>query len=302
MLRAALVLVGVMAVPAAALKLSPEQLAERQLRYAVAWLAAVRADVANASKTTYAAECAQSVAAAADTIGTQSKELRKYGKRNANGWFEISPASAKKLCDEATLVHDVVLKDVALFTTMLRDAALFDDTSRGAEPATFGIAQADKCVAAVDAMTKAGIKASEPFVLKGDKGRVVTRTVGQLKAKICDATRSAANRYAKKLAAETKAREARIAASGLAGDKLDWYRHYNGKVFLAGGERPKDLKKLVAADVWFGYARGAQPDRDSKFRFVVRRYTFTGDTLQSTTETEHWGPPSFEDTIGSVMK
>jgi len=300
--KAALVLVGVMVVPAMALKLSPEQLAERQLQYAVTWLAAVRADVASASKTTYSSECAQSVADAKDTIGTQYTPLRKYGKRNANGWFEISPAAAKKLCDEAALVHDVVLKDVALFSTMINDTALFSDTSRGTEPATFGIAQADKCVAAVDALTKAGIKASHPFVLKGDKGKVVTRTVGQLKAKVCETTRTAANRYAKKLEAETKAKEARIAASGLSGDKLDWYRHYNGNVFLVGGEQPTDLKKLASAEVWFGYARGARPDRDSKFLFTVRRYTFAGNKLQSTTETQHWGPPSFEDTIGSVMK
>lgn len=265
------------------------------------WLAEIHADMANATKAV-PRDCAATLAKfQGRPVVTSNKNLGKRGKR-MRGVFQLTNAAATKFCEEVALVQNVIVKDATLFSTMIRDVGLFADTSRGPDVATFGLAQADKCDAAVAALVTAKVPANHPFVLADDKKRVVVRTVGQLKGRVCTATRTAANRYAKKLDAEKKAFEARVAASGLSGDKLDWFRHYTGKVFLAGGERPKDLKKLVAADVWFGYAKGDQPDRDGKYRFNVRRYTFTGDKLQTTTDTEHWEPASFEGAIGSVMK
>jgi hypothetical protein len=227
--------------------------------------------------------------------------LEKVGATMDASFNWVLPlAKAEALCKEATQLATVV-KDYAQISRLARDLWMLEDTSLGSGITAITQREAAQCSQAVKALTAAGIPASFPYVVKDRDQKVIAKTVGDLEASICNAARKGAGKYGDKLESEEQARNARLTKAGITGDKMYWWKHYDGRVFTAGAREP-DLAGYAKATVWFAYTYSSDPDARGNHLFTVRRYQFNGTKLASSSEKTYRKPFSFKSAIGSVMK
>lgn len=269
------------------------------------WLLDVKKNYANdTSETIDIKECTESLAAMkAGTVATSSNgALEKFGAtrdEKLSQWVLPLP-KAEALCAEAT-TYKTALKDYRLFMRLGLDMWMLDDTTLGPGIAASSVKQAAECSAAVKTMIAAGIPTSFPYVIEDRDDKVLAKTVGELDAGVCQATAKGAAKYSQKLEEEERARNAKLTKAGITGDKMYWWKHYDGNVFTAGGGEPQ-LAGYGKASVWFAFTYSSDPDIHGNHLFSVRRYQFSGNKLAKQTEKTYRKPLSFKNAIGSVMK
>jgi hypothetical protein len=241
------------------------------------------------------AACSADIAAArkAGVTKLADSEYQHIGGTPAGGSYEITLDRADKLCAEFG-PYEAVGKRVAVFGDAKQMTFILKNES-SAEYAAAGLKQADKCRAAVDEIVAAKVPAT--FAVKFGANDVVT--VGELKAKVCDALTTAASKYAKKLDDAEKARTEKFTKFGIAGDRLELFKRSWGFLFLAGGASSDDIKKYAAATLIFEWT-SSDPDGANMVTHTVRRYQFSGNKLAGTTEKTYRKPKG--ESLGNVFR
>ena len=142
---------------------------------------------------------------------------------------------------------------------------------RGVDDAKEAISEADTCRKEVDAALAAGVAASTTIKLKA--GEI---TLGDAKAKVCDAVAAAGQVIVDAEQAKLDAKKAPY-RKVLTGDKLNLIENLWGDAFYGVGGDPLDTpEKLKAASAWFSVLTWTD-DNDGKTHWTLRKYKFRGD-------------------------
>lgn len=117
-----------------------------------------------------------------------------------------------------------------MFAAVVQDIETLAQGNLGASYGIAALENVDKCAKAVDAILAAKIPASYAYPISNSDKKQLTRTVADIKKNVCEAGRKAAKAYTKDFEAAKKAYQARLTKAGLAGDKLQWFKRYDGQV------------------------------------------------------------------------
>lgn len=269
------------------------------------WITDLRTDGYRSSKdSSVAAKCAaelKAMRAKGVTKLTGRESFKHWGGVAANAGYDITLDQAAAVCADAAM-YTTLLADYDPFASIGRDMYLLStEFSPGEVFVKKELERAAKCHEAVKAILAAKIPASTPYVIKDHDRKVIAKTVGDLAQNVCEANRKAAAQYTKAAADQEREYNERLKKAGLSGDKLEWMKHYDGQVFLAGGKTP-DLPAYAKASVWFAYIYSSDPDINGNHLFTVRRYQFKGAKLVKETVKTYRKPLSFKLSIGSVMR
>jgi hypothetical protein len=201
-------------------------------------------------------------------------EARKAGKPKVESY---SLAEAEAVCRDGRF-YQVVLKDKDLFS-QLADSFMFIKHKKADGDQDYlksFEADTNKCDKAVEALLAANVPTTTPFQV--GRGQHQTKTVADLKPKVCDAARAEAKRALDELIEETAKDREPFLKVGIKDDKLEFIVKNDGEIYLPGKRQPSSPKDYAKASTMFLWTV-RDPDIFNYVVNTVYKYVFKGNKL-----------------------